>query len=160
MDTHYYKKYKKYKNLYKTSKQNKYYGGGDDGLGLGSLDSGSSGDSGLGGLMGTGAGTGTGTGAGTGATNNQPKVKRSDLDDLEKDTVKQLNTYVEHYGRFENKLRQCMEKCKMRLPVCVTDNVRDLSDGYHTLQKLYHLRMGEQGFVDFDTDDSKKKSKK
>ena len=159
MDTYYYKKYKKYKNLYKNLSETSLRGGASDDLGLGGLDSGSSGDSSMGGLMGDGA---SGAGGPTAsAPPVKPTVKRSDLDDLEKDSVKQLNTYVEHYGRFENKLRECMEKCKIRLPVCVTDNVRDLSDGYHTLQKLYHVRLGENGFVDFDTDDNKgKKSKK
>lgn len=160
MDT-YYKKYKKYKRLYKSAKQQ---GGAkkDDDLGLGDLGSlGDSGDSskddGLGGLGGLGddaSGKGDkddSMGGQMGAPPKQkPVVNKKDLDDLESETVKQLNGYVKHYNRYETQLRGCMEKCKMRLPVCITDNVKDLSDGYHTLQKLYHEKMGDLNLVDYD----------
>lgn len=157
MDT-YYRKYKKYKMLYKLA----ILRGGakkSDDLGLGDLgDLGDSGDSskddGLGGLGDDSddkGDKGDDVGGQMGKPPTQkPVINKEDLDELERDTVKQLNSYVKHYNRYETQLRGCMEKCKMRLPVCITDNVKDLSDGYHTLQKLYHEKMGDLNLVDYD----------
>ena len=189
-DQNYYQKYKKYKTLYKQARRRQVdgrqaYGGAKDDLGglgdLGSLDDSgnagagaSSGDD-LGGLGGLGDdgddGDSAGAGTGAGKTNpigvqmgapapQKPVVNKEDLDALEKDTVQQLNSYVKHYNRYETQLRGCMEKCKMRLPVCITDNVKDLSDGYHTLQRLYHEKMGDLNLVDYDNNVSSDKKKK
>ena len=166
------------------------HGGAKDDLGglgdLGSLDdsgsagasgaSGASGSDDLGGLGDLGGLDDAGAGAGAGASGadkanpigvqmgapapQKPVVNKEDLDALEKDTVQQLNSYVKHYNRYETQLRGCMEKCKMRLPVCITDNVKDLSDGYHTLQRLYHEKMGDLNLVDYDNNVSSDKKKK
>jgi hypothetical protein len=182
-DQKYYQKYKKYKTLYKQARRRQVdgrqaYGGAKDDLGglgdLGSLDdSGNAGASGSGGddLGGLGGLGDDGDSAGAGKTNpigvqmgapapQKPVVNKEDLDALEKDTVQQLNSYVKHYNRYETQLRGCMEKCKMRLPVCITDNVKDLSDGYHTLQRLYHEKMGDLNLVDYDNNVSSDKKKK
>ena len=78
---------------------------------------------------------------------NVKSVSRSHLEQEESKSKDALTRTISHYEDYENHLKTCMDKCNMRLPVCIGNNVRNFSDSFHTLQKLYHTHLDLNGRV-------------
>ena len=74
-------------------------------------------------------------------------IARSEISKLENNSKDILTNMVSQYTDYENQVKSCMAKCHMRLPVCLSNNVRKTADSAHTLQKIYHRNLKQEGRV-------------
>ena len=74
-------------------------------------------------------------------------IAQSEISKLENNSKDILTNMVSQYTDYENQVKSCMAKCHMRLPVCLSNNVRKTADSAHTLQKIYHRNLKQAGRV-------------